>query len=382
VVSPHKTCFLSRHVLSLVFPWHAPRGINKALAATSDTLGDSERLRPRKKFISEEYKEFFCAPLLYTPFWDQNLDICPQFRTFETSKSRADSGDLLLTIPSRYLSPLTQPATMGQTTTEPVADPTLLHHPLPVRNLIPQIPQTLLATLLTHHVAAYTPKNIKITAITPEAISLSYLQPVEDIGFAPVPRSTKIKFIPPLPAIPSQKKCNEDENAAYEWESGCAARLKEMEAEATKVLDGRSDIVVQRYIPPNNIASFITIFQFLFLTLLIYTWLRFGKDTPYIGEFFATKVFNKEWKFNMAVFFHAAVLVKRWGDVLNMAKKLRKHGVDLHKRGRVMGPWVWWLISSFLEGWRCEKRFDQEVARLGRSKAEAKDGEGETKKKK
>ncbi|KAF8425284.1 hypothetical protein EV426DRAFT_573503 [Tirmania nivea] len=273
-------------------------------------------------------------------------------------------------------------APKGKTTTEPVADPTLLHHPLPVRNLIPQIPQSLLATLLTHHVAAYTPKEIKVTFITPEAISLSYLQPVEDIAFAPVPRSTTIKFRPPLPAIPSQQKCDEDKNAAYEWESTCATRLKEMEAEATKILDGRSDIVVQRYIPPNNIASLFTIFQFLFLPWLIYVWLRFGEDMPYIGGFIATKMFNKEWKFNMTVCFHAAVLVKRWADVLQMAKKLRKHGVDLHKRGRVMGPWVWWLISSFLEGWRCEKRFDQEVARLGRVKAEAQEGEGETKKKK
>lgn len=273
-------------------------------------------------------------------------------------------------------------APKAKTTAEPVADLTLLHLPLPVRSLIPQIPQTLLATLLTHHVSAYTPKEIKVTAITPEAISLSYLQPVEDIAFAPVPRRTSIKFTPPLPTIPSQKKCDEDKNAAYQWESTCTVRLKVMEAEAIKILDGRSDIVVQRYIPPNNFASFFTIFQFLFLTWLIYVWLRFGEDTPYIGELFATKVFNKEWKFNMAVCFHAAVLVKRWGDVLQMAKKLRKHGVDLHKRGKAMGPWVWWLISSFLEGWRCERRFDREVARLGRLKAEAGDGEGETETKK
>ncbi|KAF8433174.1 hypothetical protein BGX38DRAFT_1223350 [Terfezia claveryi] len=257
-------------------------------------------------------------------------------------------------------------ASKGKTTTEPVADPTLLHHPLSVRSLIPQIPQTLLATLLTHHVSAYTPKEIKVTEITAQAISLSYLQP----------------FTPPLPTIPSQKKCDEDKSAAYEWESACATRLKMMEAEATKILDGRSDIVVQRYIPPKNFASFFTIFQFLFLTWLIYVWLKFGEDMPYIGEFFAAQVFNKEWRFNMTVCFHAAVLVKRWGDVLQMAKKLRKYGVDLHKRGRVMGPWVWWLITSFFEGWRCEKRFDQEVARLGRLKAEAKEGKGETKKKK
>ncbi|KAF8470764.1 hypothetical protein BDZ91DRAFT_718936 [Kalaharituber pfeilii] len=244
----------------------------------------------------------------------------------------------------------------------------MLHHPLPVRNLIPQIPQTLLSTLLTHYARAYTPKDITVTSLTPQSISLSYLQPVEDIVFKPVPRSATIPFNPPLPPIPIEAHTNTD--AAYKWESECANRLKEMEAEARKILEGRSDIVVERYLPPHTIASFLTMFQFIGLTMFIYYWLRYGEDMPYIGGFVARKIFNKEWKFNLTVFFHAAILVKRWGDVLGMAKKLRKHQVDINKRGRVRGPWVKWLINAFFEGWRCEARFDEEVARVGRLTAE------------
>lgn len=122
--------------------------------------------------------------------------------------------------------------------------------------------------------------------------------------------------------------------------------------------------LVSRYIYPDRASSFLTMFQFLAISWLIYAWLRHGPDMPLIGGFVAHSLFDREWKFNMAVFFHAAILVKRWVDVLAMAKKLKAHRRRCRQTSIGTGPSVLWLVSAFLEGWRCERRFDEEVARL------------------
>ena len=189
-------------------------------------------------------------------------------------------------------------------------------------------------------------------------------------------RSCTIKFTPPLPAIPKDTPANEDKS--YEWEKICADRLKEMEKSAKRTLEGRSTIVVVNYVPPNDVASFLAIAQFVLLTILIVVWLQMGENIPFIGTFLAEKIFEKEWKFNAMVLFHAAILVKRWSDVLTMAKKLKKHNVERLKWA--LGPWLYWLVTAFFEGWRALQRFDEEVARVGRQMAE-KGGEDSKKKK-
>ena len=133
--------------------------------------------------------------------------------------------------------------------------------------------------------------------------------------------------------------------------------------------------LVVRYLYPNSASSFLAMLQFLSVTWLIYAWLRYGPDMPLIGGFVARSLFDLEWKFNLAVFFHTAILVKRWVDVIAMAKKLRayRRQTSAGVRGGTVDRSVLWLVSAFLEGWRCERRFDEEVVRLRTA------GTGETK---
>lgn len=135
-------------------------------------------------------------------------------------------------------------------------------------------------------------------------------------------------------------------------------------AETSRKQTDRDSPLIVRYIYPDSASSFLAMFQFLSVTGLIYAWLRHGPDMPLVGGFVAHSLFDQEWKFHMAVFFHAAILVKRWMDVIAMAKKLRTHRRQTNTGGRAMGPSVLWLVSAFLEGWRCERRFDEEVVRL------------------
>jgi hypothetical protein len=60
-------------------------------------------------------------------------------------------------------------------------------------------------------------------------------------------------------------------------------------------------------------------------------------------------------------------LVKKCRDVVNLAGRLRVHGVD-----RRRGVWALWLVNVALEGWRCAQRFEGEVRRVGRGLAEEK----------
>ena len=119
----------------------------------------------------------------------------------------------------------------------------------------------------------------------------------------------------------------------------------------------------------------MSIAQLLLLTIVIVMYVAWAEETPVIGGFL-DKVFNKEWKFNAVAIFHTAILVKRWGNVLYLAKKLRKHQVDISGKGRIRGPWLLWLVNAFLEGWRCERRFDEEVERVGRKWAEQQEATG------
>lgn len=285
---------------------------------------------------------------------------------------------------------------MSSTTEDAPAHPSPSHPA--VRTIVSQVPQDLLSNLLVYHAHAYTPKNIVITSITPDAISLSYDQPVEDIGFKPVPRSYVLKMDPPLPPLPPQPVSNDAEDgdakaeknleahdANYAWEKACAARLNELHKIARDILEDVSPVMVTRYLPPTTIASYMSMAQFIILTGTIFVWIRYGAETPFIGGFLAN-VFSKEWKFNSVVLFHVAIMVRKWAGVLQMAKKLRKHGVG---RKDLVGPmvggsdvkleklekpkraiWIYWLVTAFFEGWRCEARFDDEVARVGRKLAE------------
>ncbi|KAI5803439.1 hypothetical protein DFH27DRAFT_610487 [Peziza echinospora] len=259
----------------------------------------------------------------------------------------------------------------------------LMKHPAHLRAFITQIPQTLLSTLLTHHIAAYQPKSIIITSLKPSGLSVSYLQPVEDICFAPVPRSATIPFRPELSPIPAE---DAPRSEVFTWEEECAARLRDMESAALTILEGRSDIAVLRYVPPTSPASYLAAAQFVLLSVFIVMWIFRGRDLPFVGPFIADNIFNVEWKFNATAIFHAAILVKRWGDVLSMAKKLRLYNVDKLGVGKVggarmRGPWIQWIVTAFFEGWRCERRFDEEVARVGRAMAAEQDSKSEEAKK-
>jgi hypothetical protein len=247
-------------------------------------------------------------------------------------------------------------------------DPTtLINHPVPVRNLILEIPQRLLSTLVTRYDKAYQPRELTVTSLTPAAITISYLQPLREVYYNPIPRSATIPFNPPLPPIP---KSGNDKDA-YEWEKLCAERLKQMEEESERINDDRSDIVVTRYLPPNQLGGFFSIAWFAVLTVIIGLWIAHGAEIPYIGAFLAEKVFNEEWKFNATTLVHAGILVKKSRDVFNLLEKLRRHGVDKRR-----GIWLCWVVDVALEGWRCTKRFDEEVARVGRAMAaEQKGGE-------
>ena len=130
------------------------------------------------------------------------------------------------------------------------------------------------------------------------------------------------------------------------------------EASRAKKRGDTDNPLVVRYLFPDTASSFFAMFQFLSVTWLIYAWLRHGPDMPLIGGFVADRLFDLEWKFHLAVFFHAAILIKRWVDVIAMAKKLRAH------RCQAGTGSVLWLVSAFFEGWRCERRFDEEVVRL------------------
>lgn len=241
-------------------------------------------------------------------------------------------------------------------------DPTtLLQHPIPVRNIIMQIPPSLLNSLLTHHAQAFQPVKPIVTSLTPDAITVSYQQPFREVWANPAPRTAKINFTPPLPALP---RSSAPEPEQYAWESACALRLREMEAESTRINEGRSDIIVSRYLPPNKLYGWLGILQFVGLTLLIIVQLRFQPAVLQV-------LFEPEWKFNGTVILHAGILVKKSRDIMNMNDKLRKHQVDKAAGGKWRGPWIMWMITTGFEGWRCAERFDNEVARVGRGLATA-----------
>lgn len=140
-----------------------------------------------------------------------------------------------------------------------------------------------------------------------------------------------------------------------------------MEAESIRINEGRSDIIVTRYLPPNQLQGWLAILQFLALTALIFIQIQYK---PEILEV----LFEPEWKFNATVIVHAGILVKKSRDLMNMNDKLRKHQVDKAPVGKWMGPWIKWMVTAALEGWRCTKRFEDEVARVGRGMAMAEKG--------
>jgi len=244
-------------------------------------------------------------------------------------------------------------------------DPTaLLAHPLPVRNLILQIPPRILTPLLTHHAQAFEPQGAVVTSITPTRITIDYLQPLREVWYNPIPRTATIPFTPPLPPLPANAA---DEQANFDWEEACATRLKEMSTASEKVIDNRSDIVVTRYLPPTSPGSFFAMGWFVALSFVIALWIFRGREAPYVGGFLADKVWNVDWKFDVTAVVHAGILVKKCRDVVNLAGRLRVHGVD-----RRRGVWALWLVNVALEGWRCAQRFEGEVRRVGRGLAEEK----------
>lgn len=205
-----------------------------------------------------------------------------------------------------------------------------------------------------------------VTSLTPKAITISYQQPLREIWANPIPRTATIDFTPPLSAIP---KDSAPEPEQYAWESACAARLREMEAESIRINEGRSDIIVSRYLGPDQIGGWLQILQFLVLTVLILVQIKYQ---PAVLE----ALFEPEWKFNATVLLHAGMLVKKSRDLMNMNNKLRKHQVDKAPGGKWMGPWIKWMVTAALEGWRCTKRFEEEVARVGREMATAENRKG------
>ncbi|RPA94679.1 hypothetical protein L873DRAFT_1400827 [Choiromyces venosus 120613-1] len=245
-------------------------------------------------------------------------------------------------------------------------DPTtLLSHPIPVRNLILQIPPGILTPLLTHHAQAFEPQDAIVSSITPEGLTVTYLQPLREAWYNPIPRSAFIPFTPPLPPLPPPASASESEN--FEWEEICAGRLREMSCESGKVIDDRSDIIVRRYLPPTSVGSFFAMGWFVALSGLIILWIFRGREAAYVGPFLADHVWNAQWKFDVTAFVHAGILVKKCRDVVNLAGRLRVHGVD-----RRRGVWALWLVNVALEGWRCAQRFEAEVRRVGRGMAEEK----------
>lgn len=239
-------------------------------------------------------------------------------------------------------------------------DPTtLIQHPIPVRNIILQLPPAYLSSLLTFHDGAFQPLNPIVTKITPKSMTVTYSQPLREPWANPLPRTATIAFTPQLPPIPSDSA---SEEVQYEWETACAARIREMEEEATRRNEGRSDIVVTRYLLPDHYMGWLSILQFVALTVLIFVQIKYQPEVLKI-------LFEPEWKFNAAVLVHAAILVKKSRDVMNMNDKLRKHQVDKLPGWKYTGPWMKWLITCAFEGWRCAKRFEEEAARVGREMA-------------
>lgn len=242
---------------------------------------------------------------------------------------------------------------------------TLLDKPLPVRNLILHIPKTLLATLLTYHARAYQPRGSAVTSITPQSITITYLQPPRDLRHTPIPCTVVIPFTPALPDIPH---ASSSKQAQYEWECACANRLKEMETVAVERIASRGDavVVVDRYLPPRTMASFLSIAWFVVLSALMAVWALRGERAPLVG-WWLNEVFGRghaRWKFEVAAVVHAGIVVKKAGDVRKMAVMLKRHGVH-----RKRGVWLCWLVDVALEGWRCARRFEGEVARVGRGMA-------------
>lgn len=241
-------------------------------------------------------------------------------------------------------------------------DPTtLLQHSVPVRNMIMQIPPSILNALLTHHAQAFQPIKPIVTNLTPDAITISYQQPLREAWANPVPRTATIEFVPPLPALPGSSALEPEQ---YAWESACALRLREMETESTRINEGRSDIIVSRYLLPDKLYSWLSILQFIGLTALIFVQLRFQPAVLQV-------LFEPEWKLNATVIIHAGILVKKSRDLMNLSDKLRKHHVDKAAGGKWRGPWIMWMITAGFEGWRCTERFEGEVARVGRGLATA-----------
>lgn len=113
----------------------------------------------------------------------------------------------------------------------------------------------------------------------------------------------------------------------------------------------------------------MSIFQFIALTGLIFVQLRYK---PAMLEV----LFEPEWKFNATVLVHAGILVKKSRDMMNMNDKLRKHQVDKLPGNKWFGPWIAWIVTAALEGWRCSQRFEDEVARVGREMATKDDKKG------
>lgn len=200
--------------------------------------------------------------------------------------------------------------------------------------------------------------------------------PQREMYFNPVPRQAKVELggdLSPLPALPKGKdraSAETDETyvaACLEWETAVAARLQEMEHHAQNMMEGRTDIAVDKFVPPQDFSSVTSIAVFIILTLSIVIHLVFSAVAPppltSLCHFLASQIFNKEWKLNAAVVVHTGMILKRASDVFRMAEKCRRFRVDLHSRRL----WYTWLVAGALEGWRAIRRLELEADRLGRA---------------
>ncbi|KAI5818386.1 hypothetical protein BZA77DRAFT_14331 [Pyronema omphalodes] len=197
------------------------------------------------------------------------------------------------------------------------------------------VQEEVLVKLLVNSVDAHAPKDPRITALSPESVTVSYKQPVREYWFKPLDQAVIIRIAPHLPEVP--KSCNE------KWAKDVAAALK--------AFVEKDEVPITTFIAPSHWQEFTTLGLFLGFTLLIVAHLI---GVSIIGDW----VFTTERRFNIAVAVHCAVLVKRSQDVRRLGDLLEKHWKG-GRKGRME-----WVMSSWLEGWRAVDRFRREVARV------------------
>ena len=195
------------------------------------------------------------------------------------------------------------------------------------------VPAATVATILERYADAHKPQECRIIAVVPNAISVTYLQPVREYWYKPLNQTQTVLVYPALPAVGAD---------TARWIADVAARLERF-AETKAV-------PVAVFLPPRHWTELGALAFFLGFSLLIAGYLA---GASLVVDY----IFTSERRFNIAMAVHCGVIVKRSRDYNDLSDLLAAHWKG-SPRDRFL-----WVMCTWIEGWRAVSRFKAEATR-------------------